>query len=111
LATAPVALLTPLAGRGPWLVVAGLAWAATMARVGVDNVLGVSVRQAAAPEAMAGRVNATFRFVLFGALALGSLLAGVIGGAAGIRACLWAGAVGSALVWVPVYFSGLRGER
>jgi predicted MFS family arabinose efflux permease len=111
LATAPVALLTPLAGRGPWLVVAGLAWAVTMARVGVDNVLGVSVRQAAAPEAMAGRVNATFRFVLFGALALGSLLAGVIGGAAGIRACLWAGAVGSALVWVPVYFSGLRGER
>lgn len=109
--TAPISLLIPFVGRGPWLVVAALAWAVTMARVGVDNVLGVSLRQAAAPEALAGRVNATFRFVLFGALALGSLLAGVIGAAVGIQACLWAGAAGLALVWVPVYFSALRSER
>jgi MFS family permease len=109
--TAPVGLLIPLAGPGPWLVVATAAWAVTLGRVGVDNVLGVSLRQAATPEAMAGRVNGTFRFLLFGAMALGSLLAGVIGATLGIRACLWAGAVGLALVWAPVFFSGLRDRR
>lgn len=110
LVSAPISLLIPLVGRGPWLVVAGLSWAVTLGRVGVDNVLGVSLRQTAAPEEMVGRVNATFRFLLFGALALGSLSAGVIGGAVGIRACLWAGAVGLALVWVPAYFSALRDQ-
>ncbi|MEY9926436.1 MFS family permease [Catenulispora sp. GP43] len=111
LVTAPISLLIPFLGRGPWLVVAGLAWAVTLGRVGVDNVLGVSLRQTAAPEAMAGRVNATFRFLLFGALSLGSLLAGAIGATLGIQACLWAGAIGLALLWVPVYFSGLRAQR
>ncbi|MEY9893275.1 MFS family permease [Catenulispora sp. MAP5-51] len=111
LVTAPISLLIPLVGHGPWLVVAALAWAVTLGRVGLDNVLGVSLRQAAAPEAMAGRVNATFRFLLFGALSLGSLLAGVIGATLGIQACLWAGAVGLALLWVPVYFSALGAEK
>lgn len=111
LATAPISFLTPLAGRGPGLVIAALAWAVTMARVGVDNVLGVSLRQAAAPEAMISRVNATFRFLLFGALTLGSLLAAAIGGTLGIRACLWTGAIGLALLWVPVYFSSLRNQE
>ena len=87
LVTASISLLIPLVGHGPWLVVAALAWAVTLGRVGLDNVLGVSLRQAAAPEAMAGRVNATFRFLLFGALSLGSLLAGVIGATLGIQAC------------------------
>src|SRR5205823_183657 len=36
LVTAPISLLIPLVGDGPWLVVAALAWAVTMARVGVD---------------------------------------------------------------------------
>lgn len=103
LVTAPISLLIPLVGPGPRFAVAAAAWGVTMARVGVDNVLGVSLRQHAAPEVMSGRINATFRFLLFGALALGSLLAGVIGGSAGARMSLWAGAVGLALVWVPAY--------
>ena len=103
LVTAPISLLIPLVGPGPRFAVAAAAWGVTMARVGVDNVLGVSLRQHAAPEAMSGRINATFRFLLFGALALGSLLAGVIGGSAGARMSLWAGAMGLALVWVPAY--------
>jgi predicted MFS family arabinose efflux permease len=109
--TAPISLLIPLVGPGPALGVAASAWLVTLARVGIDNVLGVSLRQAAAPEAMVGRVNATFRFLLYGALALGSLLAGVIGESVGIRACLWAGAFGLALSWLPIYFSALRPRR
>lgn len=111
LASAPVKLLIPLLDRGPMLWVAGAAWLLTTAQVGVNNVLQVSLRQRATPDALLGRMNATMRFLLTGAVATGAVAAGLLGELAGVRAALWVGAVGLALVWVPAYLSPLRTLR
>jgi hypothetical protein len=51
------------------------------------------------------------QILLYGALALGSALAGLLGQFAGVRAALWVSAVGLALCWLPIFFSPLRRMR
>ncbi|MFD9391010.1 MFS transporter [Streptomyces sp. NPDC060000] len=108
---APAALLVPLIGRGPWLWIAGAAWVLTLLKTGVDNVLGVSLRQRMTPDALLGRMNATFRFVLTGALAVGAAVSGLIGELAGVRVALWVGAVLLAVNFLPVFLSPVRTRR
>lgn len=107
-ALAPVGFLVPLVGRGVWLWLAGLAWLLTGAKIGVDNVIKVSFRQRVTPDAMLGRMNATFRFLLMGALTVAGGLAGLLGESAGARAVLWLGAAVPAVSWLLLYFSPLR---
>ncbi|TQF01191.1 MFS transporter [Kitasatospora acidiphila] len=111
LAVAPFGLLIALVDRGGWLWAAALGWLVTTFKVGIDNVVKVSFRQAVTPDHMLGRMNATMRFVLTGALCVGSALAGLLGTVLGVRAALWAAAVGLALVWVPIARSPLRRVR
>lgn len=85
---APFALAIGLAD----LRIAGAAWAITLAKTGLDNVLRVSFRQRATPPELLGRMNATFRFLLTGALAIGATLAGLIAQVAGPHVALWAAA-------------------
>ncbi|MEV6967741.1 MFS transporter [Hamadaea sp. NPDC051192] len=105
---APAALAVPLLDRGPaggWSVVG---WLLAMGKIGLDNVLGVSIRQRRTPDRLLGRMNATFRFLLTGALAIGAALAGLVGQLAGVRATMWAGGVLLAIAFVPVFVSPLR---
>jgi MFS family permease len=76
--------------------------------VAVSNVLVVSLRQTVTPEAMLGRMNASYRFLTYGAIPLGALLGGGLAGAIGLRATLLVGALGllTALLWV--VFSPVR---
>ncbi|MFI1283439.1 hypothetical protein ACH4U5_22295 [Streptomyces sp. NPDC020858] len=76
LSLTPAALLVPLRDRGPWLWLAGAAWPLTMMKIGSDNVLGASLRQHLTPDSLMGRMNATFRFTLTGAL--GSATSGLL---------------------------------
>ncbi|EPH41180.1 MFS transporter [Streptomyces aurantiacus] len=108
---APAGLAVGLVGRGPWLWVATAGWLAAMTKIGVDNVLGVSLRQRLTPDALLGRMNATFRFLLTGALAVGSALAGLIGELAGVRVAVWAGAVCLTVAFLPVLCSPVRTLR
>jgi hypothetical protein len=105
---APCALGVAHIERGPWLWLAAGGWLLAMFKIGVDNVLGVSLRQQATPAPLLGRMTATFRFVLTGALAIGSAASGVIGELAGVRAALWMGASVLAVAFVPVTISPLR---
>ncbi|MEW1635373.1 MFS transporter [Streptomyces sp. NPDC093801] len=82
------------------LRIAGAAWAITLAKTGLDNVLRVSFRQRATPPELLGRMNATFRFLLASALAVGAALAGLIAQTAGPRAALWAAAGILSVRWV-----------
>ncbi|MFF0200775.1 hypothetical protein [Streptomyces sp. NPDC005017] len=75
-----------------------------MARTGTENILSVSLRRRMTPDELPGRMNATFRSVLTGALAAGAALPGLLGEMAGVRVTLWAGAVGAS----PVLLSPLR---
>lgn len=96
-------------GAGLWL--AGATWLAVTTKVGSDNVLNVSFRQQITPDALLGRVTATFRFLLTGSVAIGAAGAGVLGQVWGPRAALVAGACALACVWVPVLLSPLRHTR
>lgn len=108
---APFAPLAALAQRGPLLWIAGAGWMVSLFKVGVDNVLLVSVRQHATPDALLGRMNATFRFLLTGALAIGGILAGLVGQYAGVRTVLCLGAAGLALRWLIAFSSQVRHVR
>ncbi|MFF2081779.1 MFS transporter [Kitasatospora sp. NPDC058162] len=107
----PAGLLVPLAGRGVWLWLAGCGWLLAMFKIGMDNVLGVSLRQRMTPDPLLGRMNATFRFLLSGALAVGSAIAGVIGQLAGVRVALWVGGALVATAFLPVLLSPVRRRR
>ncbi|MFD8379603.1 MFS transporter [Streptomyces sp. NPDC059679] len=108
---APAALLIPLIGRGPWIWAAGAGWLLATFKIGLDNVLGVSLRQRLTPDPLLGRMNATFRFMLTGAIAIGSAAAGLIGQFAGVRPALWVGGCLLALAFLPVFLSPVRTRR
>ncbi|MFI1394663.1 MFS transporter [Streptomyces sp. NPDC020681] len=111
LCLAPAALLIPLIDRGPWLWLAGAGWVLATFKMGMDNVLGVSLRQRLTPDPLLGRMNATFRFMLTGALAVGSAAAGVIGEFAGVHTALWVGGCCLATAFLPVLLSPVRNRR
>jgi predicted MFS family arabinose efflux permease len=107
----PLKFALPFIDRGLLLWLAAAAWLLATFQVGVNNVLQVSFRQQATPDRLLGRMNATMRFLLTGALAVGSGIAGLVGEYAGLRAVLWVGAIGLAVAWVPCFFSPLRTMR
>ena len=111
LAVTPFGLLVAFVGRGPWLWVAAASWLVLFYRIGSDNVLLVSLRQRITPDHLLGRMNATMRFVMTGALAVGAALAGAIGQYADVRTAVRVAAVGLALSWVPRAFSPMRLSR
>ncbi|MDQ1050627.1 MFS transporter [Streptomyces sp. V4I2] len=111
LVLAPAGLLVPLIGPGPWLWIAGAGWTLAMFKTGVDNVLGVSLRQRMTPDNLLGRMNATFRFLLTGALAIGAAVSGLLGELAGVRATLWVGGAFLAVAFLPVFLSPVRTRR
>ncbi|MGW7285645.1 MFS transporter [Streptomyces sp. NPDC054847] len=111
LVMAPTALLVPLIDRGPWLWLAGAGWMLVTFKIGVDNVLGVSLRQRLTPDPLLGRMNATFRFMLTGAIAVGSAVAGLIGELAGLRVAMWVGAGCLTLAFLPVFLSPVRRRK
>ena len=61
-----------------------------------------SLRQAITPDALLGRVNASMRVVIRGAVPIGALLGGLIGEILGLRAVMLFGALGglSSLLWL-----------
>ncbi len=107
----PAALLVPLLDRGPWLWLAGAGWMLSAMKTGSDNVLGVSLRQRLTPDALLGRMNATFRFMLTGAVALGAAASGLLAELTTLRTTLWAGAALLALSFLPLLLSPVRNRR
>ncbi|CAM5680786.1 MFS transporter [Streptomyces tanashiensis] len=111
LCTAPAGLLVPLMDRGVGLWAAGAGWFAFAVRTGTANVLGVSLRQRLTPNDLLGRMNATFRFLLTGSMAVAAALAGVVGAHHSPRAALWAGGCVLCLSFLPTLLSPLRRRR
>lgn len=103
--------MLPLAGSGWRLVWYPLGTFLASFAVTVMNVLQVSFQQAATPESLRGRVNATMKFLTFGVAPLGSLLGGVLATSTGLRATLWTAAAGLVFSMVLLRFSPLRQIR
>jgi predicted MFS family arabinose efflux permease len=89
LAAGLFSLLIPLSAAGPRAAcyVAGAAVAS--AGIAVGNIIGGSFRQAYCPPSMLGRVTASMRCAVFGAIPLGALVSGGLATALGTRAALW----------------------
>jgi predicted MFS family arabinose efflux permease len=108
---APSWVLLLLAPRGhalPLLIASGVIGSAG----GVAyNVTQVSLRQAVTPQRLQGRMNATMRFLVWGAIPAGALAGGVTGTLVGLRATLWVATGGMLLAALPVTLSGVRALR
>jgi hypothetical protein len=73
--------------------------------VAAYNVHAITLRQSITPDRLQGRMNASYRFLTWGAGPLGSLAGGFLGEGLGLYYTMLVGVVGIALVWVPVLFS------
>ncbi|MFC5829013.1 MFS transporter [Nonomuraea insulae] len=77
----------------------------------VYNVTQLSFRQAATPESLLGRMNATMRFLVWGTLPLGGLVGGVLGEVIGVRNTLLVAACGACLAFLWLFTSPMRTMR
>jgi MFS family permease len=83
----------------PFLIASGLIQGPA---VMVVNVNGVSIRQAVTPDHLLGRVNATGRWIAWGAIPLGAVIGGVLASTIGLRPTMAVGAFLGlfAVVWL-----------
>jgi hypothetical protein len=77
----------------------------------VYYVNAISVRQALTPDRLRGRVNATMRFVAGGALPIGALIGGALGGVIGLPLTLVVAEFGTLLPVLWLLLSPVRGLR
>lgn len=101
-------LVMPVAGSAG--SVAGLIAGSVLHSVG-EGAFGptaLTLRQTATPSGLLARVNSVQRFLIWGMIPLGSLLAAAAIAGAGLSAALWIGAVGTALCLPILIRRGIR---
>jgi MFS family permease len=104
------ALLIPFA-RGPLvLAVPLLIGAQFLGSLGgtIYSINQLTLRQTITPERLQGRMSASMRFVVIGAMPIGALLGGILGQAIGLWPTLVVGAAGRLLPVLWVWFSPIR---
>lgn len=106
-----IPIVMPLTAPGPRLVLFPIAIAGLSFTVVLYNIAQLSYRQLICPPHLLGRMNAAMRWIVWGTIPLGGLLAGVLGSLLGIRATIWVGVIGSWAAAFWVYFSPLRKMR
>jgi len=74
----------------------------------VYSINATSLRQAIAPDALLGRVNAAMHLTFHGIWPLGALAGGMVASAAGVRGALLVGALGFLLSNLWLVFSPIR---
>lgn len=92
-------------GAGVWPFAAG--YLVLHLFLSVFNVASVSFRQALCPDHLLGRMNASVRFLMWGALPLGGLTGGVLATALGVRAGIALAACGFGLAAAILFVSPL----
>ena len=84
-------------------------WAFSQFGIGTVNVIQTTLRQRLTPDRMLGRMTATMRFLMTGAVTVGALYAGAVAEVWDVRTALAVGAAVTLLGWVPLAVSRLRG--
>jgi MFS family permease len=85
----------------------GLGWVVFM----TFKINSVAFRQQLCPKPLLGRMTASVRFVVWGAMPVGALLGSALGQSIGVRQAMWVGVLGELLAVIPVFLSPLRGIR
>jgi MFS family permease len=102
-------LLMPAAGAA--LAASAVVLAAGWFLLGLGAVYDigeVSLRQAATPDSLRGRVNASRYFAFFGVMPVGALIGGLFGAIVGIRTTLLVAAAGLLVAPLWIVFSAVR---
>jgi len=104
----PLFLLVPRGADPVSLTVLAAALAVHGANLAVFNVNALTLRQSVTPDRLLGRMNASYRLILFGTIPLGAFLGGSLAGLFGPRTALVAGVLGVAspvawLLFSPVF--------
>lgn len=89
LVTTPFGLLIPLTRPGPWVACFVAGTFVLNAGSLIGSVIVTAFRQAYCPPEMLGRAVAGMRFVAFGTIPAGALLAGAVGSVTGVRTAMW----------------------
>ncbi|MEU6409878.1 MFS transporter [Microbispora sp. NPDC046933] len=95
---APVALTA----AGPRLLILPVALAASGVATTVFSVAQGAYRQSICPPHLLGRLSATMRFLMWGPMPLGGLLAGTLGQLAGVRVAFWVACGAYTLAHLPI---------
>ncbi|MFB0620865.1 MFS transporter [Streptomyces sp. AGS-58] len=104
-------LLLPLATPTSAVPVLVAAMALAGFSAAVFNINSVSLRQSVTPPELRGRMTATFRFVNWGAIPLGTFAGGALVGPLGLRTVVWLLGLGSLLAALPVLGPAVRSLR
>lgn len=98
-------LLTPLTAPGSRLSCYPIGGFMSAYAVTVINILLISYQQVETPAEMRGRVSASTRFLIYGFLSAGTLIAGIVAESAGLYAALWTGSAGVAVAAALLVFA------
>jgi MFS family permease len=98
------AVLIPVSGNG---IVFGAGLFVVYVGVVLFNVLQTTVCQTVTPPRLLGRMNATLRFISWGAVPVGASVGGVLVAPLGLRGVMWVAAGVCALSILPLLFSEL----
>jgi MFS family permease len=85
----------------------GLGWVAFM----TFKINSVAFRQRLCPKPLLGRMTASVRFVVWGAMPVGALVGSVLGQYIGVREAMWVGVLGELFAVIPLLLSPLRRMR
>jgi MFS family permease len=110
-AGSPFAVLIPLAGPGAGVVLQIAGMFGLGVEVAVINVIAAGFRQTYPPARLRGRVIAAGALAGNGTGPVGAVLAGAIGGTAGVRAAVWAMIGLVVLSALPLCLGALRRNR
>jgi len=77
----------------------------------IYDIAQISLRQAVTPPELLGRMNATVRFINWGAIPVGAFAGGVLAQLIGLRPVLWIAAAGCLLPTVWLLRSAVSGLR
>jgi MFS family permease len=91
-----VTIAVPGVTTNAWLV--GLSFAISGFGVVLWNVVTVSLRQRIVPDALLGRLNASYRLLAWGSQPIGAILGGLIGETLGLEAAFLIAGLGSAVI-------------
>lgn len=105
--TTPFMLMMPFAEKDWRALLYALGAFTSSFGAAVFNVAQVTLRQSVSPPHALGRVNATMRFAMWGAMPLGALLGGTLGQTIGVRPTLWLFAAGTLAAAVPLLVAPL----
>jgi MFS family permease len=102
-------LLVPVASELSYpAVVLAAAFIINSVALGLTNVYSVTLRQTLTPGRLLGRMNASYRFLTYGAIPIGALMGGAVAEAIGVRNAITLGAAGFLTALVVLLMSPIR---